>query len=126
MNTLALISCKCRLIIMLAASPIPLPFFALAAPASIIISLHLQLMRATVLAESSCFYLFSLDFVYSMAVCRHESDRCCTFLPLLTYVNIIIICTLDIAFKHILRTFFCTFSFICLILGLLELHIRKH
>ena len=34
--------------------PPPLPFFPLAAPASIMVSLLLQLMNATVLAESSC------------------------------------------------------------------------
>ena len=50
---------KC-LVISFCLSPLPLPFFLLAAPASIMISLILQLMKATVLAEGSCFFICSL------------------------------------------------------------------
>jgi hypothetical protein len=38
--------------------PIPLPFSPLAAPANIMVSLPLQLMKATVLGERSCFHLY--------------------------------------------------------------------
>ena len=38
--------------------PSPLPFTTLAAPANIMVSLPLQLMKATVLADSSCFHLY--------------------------------------------------------------------
>ena len=41
-------------------------------------------MKDILLTDSSCFFLFSLDSVCSMAVCRHESGRCCSSLSFLT------------------------------------------
>ena len=55
------------------------------ATAKIMVSLFLQLMKATVLAESS----WSLGFYANLSkvgnVYRHESGRCHTLLPFLTY-----------------------------------------
>ena len=92
-NTVAFISCRCRLTKVLAVATrghfsLPHPyflFFPSRAPANTLVSLHLQLMKATVLAESIWFYLFFLYSLHSAAVCRHESDRCRSFFPFLTY-----------------------------------------
>ena len=73
-NTGAFISCRRRLTIM----------HPLTASASVMINLILQLMKATVLGESSVFSLFFLNTLHSVAVCRHESSRYRSFLPLST------------------------------------------
>ena len=52
-----------------------LPFYPLAAPANTLVSLHLQLMKGIMLAESSIFLLGSLC---SSDVYRCESGGCCT------------------------------------------------
>ena len=56
----------------------PLHATPLATPASVtVVSLYTQ-----VLAESSCFFLFSQDSLLSAAVSRHVSDKCrCSFFP---------------------------------------------
>jgi hypothetical protein len=66
------------------------PFSSLAATANTLTSLHLQLMKATVLAESSIYFIFSLR---SSDVYRHESGKSRT-LPF--FLN-----------------FFCHFTFLC-------------
>ena len=55
-------------------------------PSNTLIRICLQLMKATVLAESSLYLIFSLDSLRSSDVYRHESGRCRTlpfFLTLL-------------------------------------------
>ena len=44
----------------------------------------LQMMKATVFAESSCFEVFSVIFLCSMTVCRLESCRFLSFIPFST------------------------------------------
>jgi hypothetical protein len=56
-----------------------LPFFTLTAPTNTLVSLCLQLMKATVLAKSSLYFIFLLGSLCSSNVYRHESSRCCTF-----------------------------------------------
>ena len=49
-------------------------------------SASLQMMEAIVLAEYSCFplvFLRTQDSLHSVAVCRHESSGCHSFLPYL-------------------------------------------
>ena len=48
-------------------------------------SLHLQLMKATVLAESSIHFIFSQSSFCPSNVYRHESGRCCTLPFFLTF-----------------------------------------
>ena len=72
--------------------PLLLPFSPIAAPANTWVSLRLQLMKATVLAESSLYFIFSLGSLCSSHVYRHESGRCCTlpfFLTRLLKVKIL-------------------------------------
>ena len=47
------------------------------------ISCRERLMKATVLAESSCSFYISQDSLHSAVVCRHESGRSHSFLPYL-------------------------------------------
>ena len=47
--------------------------------------IRLQLIEATVLAESSLYFIFSLGFFCSSDVYRHESGRCCTLPCFLTF-----------------------------------------
>ena len=61
------------------------PFSPLVASASIMVSLLLQLMKATVLAEILCFLCFPSGSSYTSRLSADVSGRCCTFLPLLTY-----------------------------------------
>ena len=57
--------------------PLPLlPFFPLATPANTLVSLRLQSMKATVLAESSLYFTVSPDSLCFSNVYRHESCRC--------------------------------------------------
>ena len=60
-----------------------LPFFPIAPPANTLVSLRLQLMKATVLAES--YFIFSLGSTCYADVYRRESRRCCTLPFFLTY-----------------------------------------
>jgi hypothetical protein len=53
------------------------PFPSLAAHANTL-SLHLKLIKATVLAESSLYFIFSLGALHSSDIYRCESGRCHT------------------------------------------------
>ena len=60
--------------------PHPTSLLPRAAPANIMVSLPLQLMKAKVLAESSSFHLYLSKDIY-----RHDSGRCHTLLPFVTH-----------------------------------------
>ena len=62
-----------------------LSFFLLAAPANTLVSLHLQLMKPTVLTESSLYFIFSLGSLCHSNVYRHESGRSHTLPFFLTF-----------------------------------------
>jgi hypothetical protein len=49
-----------------------------------LVSFSLQLMKAIVMAESSCSFYF-LKTLHSTAVCRNESSRCHSLLPLFLF-----------------------------------------
>ena len=49
--------------------------------------LRLQLTKATVLAESSLYFIFSPGSLHSSGVYRRESDRCCTLPFFLTFLS---------------------------------------
>ena len=65
--------------------PLLLPFSPLAAPANTLISIHIQLMKATLLEESSLYFIFSPGSLCSSDVYGHESGRCRTFPFFLTF-----------------------------------------
>ena len=65
--------------------PLLLPFFPLAAPANTLVSLHLQLMKATVLAESTLYFIFSLGSLHSSDIYRWKSGTCRTLPFFLTF-----------------------------------------
>ena len=63
-------------------APLPLlPFTPLAAPANILVSLRIQLIKVTVLDENSIYFIFSLGFLRSSSVYRYKSGRGCHTLP---------------------------------------------
>ena len=49
------------------------------------LSLRLKLMKATVLAESSLYFIFSPGYLHYYDVYRHESGRCHCFPLFLTF-----------------------------------------
>ena len=62
-----------------------LPFSPLAAPANTLISIHIQLMKATLLEESSLYFIFSPGSLCYSDVYRRESGRCHTLPFFLTF-----------------------------------------
>ena len=70
-------------------TPPPLfPFFSLVALANTLASLRLQLMKATMLAESSTYFIFSPGSLHSRDVYRRESGRRCTCSFFLTFLSL--------------------------------------
>ena len=68
--------------------PSLLPFLSLVAPANTFVILRIQMIKVTVLAESSILYfMFSPGSLRSSDVYRRESGRCCTLPFFLTFLS---------------------------------------
>ena len=85
-----------------------LPFSLLVAPANIMVSLPLQLMKATMLAaESFLFFFQNYEDIY-----RHESGRCRTLLPFVIYFFIISSFQVFLLYRKVLSIISLTLSLI--------------